>query len=102
MMNLVQEMEIMKMVRKHVNLLSLLGCCTKEGPLYVILEYAPHGNLRDVLRGQLALEYKSKTDSNSTFTNFKSLSQKDLLSFAYQTARGMEYLVSQRVSVLEQ
>ena len=49
-MDLVSEMEMMKMIGKHTNILNLLGCCTQNGPLYVVVEYAPHGNLRDFLR----------------------------------------------------
>lgn len=49
-MDLVSEMEMMKMIGKHINILNLLGCCTQDGPLYVIVEFAPHGNLRDFLR----------------------------------------------------
>lgn len=97
MVDLVQEMEIMKMIRKHVNILSLLGCCTRDGPLYVILEYAPNGNLRDFLRSHHpSSEYEYIIDN--TFMDTKILSQKDLISFAYQSARGMEYLASRRVS----
>ena len=50
LMDLVSEMEMMKMIGKHTNILNLLGCCTQNGPLYVVVEYAPHGNLRDFLR----------------------------------------------------
>ncbi|KOB71695.1 Fibroblast growth factor receptor [Operophtera brumata] len=50
MMALVSEMEMMKMIGKHVNIINLLGCCTQDGPLYVIVEYAPNGNLREFLR----------------------------------------------------
>ena len=49
-MDLVSEMEMMKMIGKHTNILNLLGCCTQDGPLYVIVEFAPYGNLRDFLR----------------------------------------------------
>lgn len=98
MVDLVQEMEIMKMIRKHVNVLNMLGCCTQNGPLYIILEYAPHGNLRDFLRQHRPTSgYEPVIDN--TFTEEKSLSQKELLSFARQTAKGMEYLASRRVSM---
>lgn len=50
LMDLVSEMEMMKMIGKHINILNLLGCCTQDGPLYVIVEFAPYGNLRDFLR----------------------------------------------------
>ncbi|EFA11574.2 fibroblast growth factor receptor homolog 1 isoform X2 [Tribolium castaneum] len=95
MMDLVSEMEMMKMIGKHNNIINLLGCCTQGGPLYVVVEYAPYGNLRDFLRQHrpssgyepaIGLEEKEK----------KTLTQKDLVSFAYQVARGMEYLASRR------
>lgn len=97
MMDLVSEMEMMKMIGKHINIINLLGCCTQNGPLYVVVEYAPYGNLRDFLRQHrpstngyepaIGIEEKEK----------KTLTQKDLVSFAYQVARGMEYLASKRV-----
>ncbi|XP_050519178.1 fibroblast growth factor receptor homolog 1 isoform X1 [Diabrotica virgifera virgifera] len=94
MMDLVSEMEMMKMIGRHINIINLLGCCTQGGPLYVIVEYAPHGNLRDFLRQhrpssgyELAVGEKKEK---------KTLTQKDLVSFAYQVARGMEYLASRR------
>ncbi|XP_013773142.2 fibroblast growth factor receptor 3-like [Limulus polyphemus] len=92
--NLVSEMEVMKMIGKHVNIINLLGCCTHDGPLYVVVEYAPNGNLRDFLRAHrpssgyeraIGIDLKPKT-----------LIQKDLISFAYQVARGMEYLTSRK------
>ncbi|XP_063221678.1 fibroblast growth factor receptor 3-like isoform X2 [Bacillus rossius redtenbacheri] len=95
MMDLVSEMEMMKMIGKNTNIINLLGCCTQDGPLYVIVEYAPHGNLRDFLRQhrpssgyEPAIGFDGKDK--------KTLTQKDLVSFAYQVARGMEYLASRR------
>lgn len=50
MSDLVREMETMKLIGRHENVLNLLGCCTQNGPLLVIVEYAAHGNLRDFLK----------------------------------------------------
>ena len=56
MIDIVSEMDIMKLIAMTArgvsaqNLVNLLGVCTQEGPLYVIVEYAEHGNLRDYLR----------------------------------------------------
>ena len=97
MMDLVSEMEMMKMIGKHRNILNLLGCCTQGGNLYVIVEYAPHGNLRDFLRQHRpssGYEPPIGTVAKDDYT----LSQKTLISFALQIARGMEYLASRRVS----
>ena len=56
MIDLVSEMDMMKMIgQRHnenvINIINLLGVCTQDGPLYVVVEYAEHGNLRDFLRG---------------------------------------------------
>ena len=56
MIDFVSEMDIMKMIAMSSrsasaqNLVNLLGVCTQDGPLLVIVEYAEHGNLRDYLR----------------------------------------------------
>ncbi|CAH0732011.1 unnamed protein product, partial [Brenthis ino] len=94
MMALVSEMEMMKMIGKHVNIINLLGCCTQDGPLYVIVEYAPNGNLREFLRNHRpGNRYESPAED---LKEKKTLTQKDLVSFSYQVARGMEYLASRR------
>lgn len=96
MMDLVSEMEMMKMIGKHINIINLLGCCTQGGPLYVVVEYAPYGNLRDFLR-----QHRPSSGYEVALGDDKeknTLTQKDLVSFAYQVAKGMEYLASRRVS----
>ncbi|XP_028458725.1 fibroblast growth factor receptor 2 isoform X1 [Perca flavescens] len=92
--DLVSEMEMMKMIGKHKNIINLLGACTQDGPLYVIVEYASKGNLREYLRARRppGMEYSYDiarvSDEQLTF--------KDLVSCTYQVARGMEYLASQK------
>ncbi|XP_067838877.1 fibroblast growth factor receptor 3-like isoform X2 [Heptranchias perlo] len=92
--DLVSEMEMMKMIGKHKNIINLLGACTQDGPLYVIVEYASKGNLREYLKARRppGMDYSFDTckvpDEQLTF--------KDLVSCAYQVARGMEYLASQK------
>jgi len=50
--DLVHEVEVMKVIGRHKNIVNLLGACTQPigRPFYIILEYAEHGNLRDYLR----------------------------------------------------
>ncbi|XP_035256159.1 fibroblast growth factor receptor 2 isoform X5 [Anguilla anguilla] len=92
--DLVSEMEMMKIIGKHKNIINLLGACTQDGPLYVIVEYASKGNLREYLRARRppGMEYSYDiarvSDEQLTF--------KDLVSCTYQVARGMEYLASQK------
>lgn len=95
--DLVCEMEVMKMIGKHINIINLLGCCCQDGPLYVIVEFALHGNLRDFLRKHRPSSGYECTDGEEK--ELKTLTQKDLVSYAFQVARGMEYLASRRVSL---
>jgi hypothetical protein len=62
--NFVKELDIMKNVGKNDNILNLLGCCTRGGPIYAIIEYAKHGNLRNYLRSQRPKDYMLYTDEN--------------------------------------
>lgn len=72
-----------------------MGLVSSAGPLYVIVEYASKGNLREYLRARRppGMEYSYDiarvSDEQLTF--------KDLVSCTYQVARGMEYLASQKV-----
>ncbi|XP_072914066.1 fibroblast growth factor receptor 1-like isoform X5 [Hemitrygon akajei] len=92
--DLISEMEMMKMIGKHKNIINLLGACTQDGPLYVIVEFASKGNLREYLRARRppGMEYCY----NPSHVPVEQLSFKDLVSCAYQVARGMEYLASKK------
>ncbi|XP_045122097.1 fibroblast growth factor receptor 4-like isoform X3 [Portunus trituberculatus] len=92
LMDLVSEMEMMKMIGTHINIINLLGCCTQDGPLYVVVEYAAHGNLRDYLRNNRP----SSGYERAIGQEMDAITQKDLVSFAFQVARGMEYLASKK------
>jgi len=103
MMDLIREMETMKLIGKNKNIINLLGCCTQRGPLFVIVEYAVHGNLRDFLKKHrppdpacppTSTEYETPIAEGEG--DLKSLTQKDLISFSFQIARGMEYLASMK------
>lgn len=82
--DLISEMEMMKMIGKHKNIINLLGACTQDGPLYVIVEYASKGNLREYLQARRppGLEYCY----NPSHHPEEQLSSKDLVSCAYQVA----------------
>ena len=109
--NLLKELSVMKMVGQHVNIISLLGCCTKGGQVMLIVEYAKHGNLRDYLRRKrppghvLSGSYESPSDTDMNERDIvidddetmRSLTNNDLLLFCLQIATGMEYLHSKKV-----
>uniref|UniRef100_A0A3B4ADG1 Fibroblast growth factor receptor n=1 Tax=Periophthalmus magnuspinnatus TaxID=409849 RepID=A0A3B4ADG1_9GOBI len=92
--DLISEMELMKVMDKHKNIINLLGVCTQDGPLYVLVEYASKGSLREYLRARRppGMDYTF----DITKVPEEQLTFKDLLSCAYQVARGMEYLASKR------
>uniref|UniRef100_A0A8C7I7T3 Fibroblast growth factor receptor n=1 Tax=Oncorhynchus kisutch TaxID=8019 RepID=A0A8C7I7T3_ONCKI len=92
--DLIAEMEMMKMIGKHKNIINLLGACTQDGPLYVVVEYASQGNLREYLRCRrpVDLEYWS----GPTQAPLDSVEVRELVSAAYQVARGMAYLALQK------
>lgn len=66
------------------------------GPLYVIVEYASKGNLREYLRARRPPGMEYSYDINRVPE--EQMTFKDLVSCTYQLARGMEYLASQKVS----
>ncbi|XP_029025018.1 fibroblast growth factor receptor 1b [Betta splendens] len=92
--DLISEMEMMKTIGKHKNIINLLGACTQDGPLYVVVEYASQGNLREYLRARrpAGLDYCSSLRQPPP----EGVSAKQLVSAAYQVARGMAYLASKK------
>merc|ERR1712112_557930 len=95
-LDLVKEIEIMKAVGGHINIVNILGACTQPTgkPLLAILEYAEHGNLRDYLRMRRGLGHNSKDLLEAAPPDPVGL--KEMLSFAWQVARGMEFLSNRR------
>ena len=90
--DLLNELAVMKMMDAHPNVVGLLGCCTDDDPVYVILEYVNGGTLQDFLRkSRSEHHYKNLHGASQT------LSSSDLTSFAYQIAKGMEYLASKKL-----
>lgn len=91
--DLISELQVMKMLEPHPNVVRLLGCCTDKEPIFLIMEYITKGKLQSYLRNSRAERYYNNMHSKSKY-----LTSRDLTSFVYQVAKGMEYLSSNGVS----
>ncbi|EDV24763.1 uncharacterized protein TRIADDRAFT_25090 [Trichoplax adhaerens] len=78
--SLLAELDMLKSLDKHQNIISLLGCCTYEAPLLIIVEFACHGDLLKYLR------------SNRGDGDFGNLTLERLTEIAWQISNGMTYL----------
>ncbi|RWS23275.1 Tyrosine kinase receptor Cad96Ca-like protein, partial [Leptotrombidium deliense] len=87
--DLLTELEIMKILDPHPNVVTLMGCCTEQEPIFLIMDYVPFGKLQTYLR---------ESRSEMQYGNLRgTLSARDLTSFAYQVAKGMEYIASKGI-----
>uniref|UniRef100_A0A8C0ESY8 receptor protein-tyrosine kinase n=1 Tax=Bubo bubo TaxID=30461 RepID=A0A8C0ESY8_BUBBB len=105
---LMTELKILIHIGHHLNIVNLLGACTKNGgPLMVIVEYCKYGNLSNYLkskrnffcpnkvRRQMALGWDTCTvDADEVYK--LPLTMEDLISYSFQVARGMEFLSSRK------
>ncbi|XP_037943198.1 tyrosine kinase receptor Cad96Ca-like, partial [Teleopsis dalmanni] len=87
--DLLSELEVMKSLDPHVNVVRFLGCCTDKDPIFVIIEYVNRGKLQTYLRNSRAERHYGNTHGKSNI-----LTSGDLTSFMYQVAKGMDYLTS--------
>ncbi|XP_049839278.1 mucin-19-like isoform X1 [Schistocerca gregaria] len=91
--DLLREMEIMKTLGAHPNVVTLLGCCTEQEPHLLIMEYVMYGKLLAYLRDhRTRRKYFNFCEDDSD-----ALTSRDLTIFAYCVARGMEYLASRGI-----
>uniref|UniRef100_A0A8C4GSN7 receptor protein-tyrosine kinase n=1 Tax=Dicentrarchus labrax TaxID=13489 RepID=A0A8C4GSN7_DICLA len=68
---LMSELKILIHIGHHLNVVNLLGACTKAGgPLMVIVEYCKHGNLSSYLKSKRGEYSPYKTTQNNTVFTF--------------------------------
>ncbi|XP_040167727.1 tyrosine kinase receptor Cad96Ca-like [Anopheles arabiensis] len=90
--DLLSELQVLKSLEPHINVVRLLGCCTEKDPIFVILEYVNMGKLQTFLRNSRVEKHYGNTHGKS-----KILTSGDLTSFMYQVARGMDFLTSRGI-----
>ncbi|PNF20460.1 hypothetical protein B7P43_G07704 [Cryptotermes secundus] len=103
--DLLSEYQLLKEVT-HPNVIRLLGACTTPGaPIYLIIEFAEYGSLRNYLRksrhlesdGQIPCSFGSTPTMRpdtlvETECTTAPATPRDILSFAWQISKGMAYL----------
>ncbi|XP_077985712.1 fibroblast growth factor receptor 2-like isoform X3 [Glandiceps talaboti] len=85
--DILNEIELLKSMSGHPNIINLLGCCTKTAPHYLIMPYFTFGNLKVFLK------------DNRQFVRGDpgGISSRQLLLFVRDVAKGMEYLSDNNV-----
>uniref|UniRef100_A0A8C4F4Q1 receptor protein-tyrosine kinase n=1 Tax=Dicentrarchus labrax TaxID=13489 RepID=A0A8C4F4Q1_DICLA len=113
---LMSELKILIHIGHHLNVVNLLGACTKAGgPLMVIVEYCKHGNLSSYLKSKRG-EYspykvndrkrvdsqrwasleEDVTEGDLESSDDDHLTMEDLICYSFQVAKGMEFLSSRK------
>ncbi|XP_019639750.1 PREDICTED: fibroblast growth factor receptor 3-like, partial [Branchiostoma belcheri] len=91
--DLMGELEILVTVCRHDNIISLVGACTVEGPLALVVEYAPNGCLKDWLKDNRP-EEMDQTDDKNIATSGVQLPMDQLILFGIDIANGMSHLAA--------
>ncbi|XP_022108599.1 macrophage-stimulating protein receptor-like [Acanthaster planci] len=91
--DLLRELDFMKQLPSHANVVKLLGFCVDKDPIYIIMEYMSKGPLKDVLTSSRG---KGKQVYSNLHGRSKTLTSRDLLKFAKDVAQGMAFLASQQ------
>ncbi|XP_078348199.1 fibroblast growth factor receptor 4-like [Oculina patagonica] len=90
---LIKELETLIHVGRHPNIVSLVGACTFEEPLCVIIEFVSGGSLDKLLRISRVQAQKD----GATYANIWSrLTERELLRIASDIASGMRHLESKQ------
>ncbi|RUS83028.1 hypothetical protein EGW08_009216, partial [Elysia chlorotica] len=105
--DLVAEINLMKRIGNHPNIVGLIGACTLNEPIALVMEYVPYGNLHNFLkkcRMEGDLRKRSDGPSEITYTVIQdcgglesgTVTPADMLSFARQVAMAMEYMTEKK------
>ena len=95
--DLQSELKILIHVGKNKNIVNILGACTKgkKSEIWVIMEYCPHGNLREFLRNSRS---RYNVDENGLITDLSQIfGPKNLIHFGLEITKGMNFLISRKV-----
>ncbi|XP_044169164.1 uncharacterized protein LOC122953369 isoform X1 [Acropora millepora] len=88
--DLLNELEIMCSVGKHPNLVNLIGACSANGPLMILVEFAEHGNLLSYLRENRKQNYENMNEYTLE------ISAAERLKIACDVCDGMSHLAAMK------
>lgn len=87
--DLLSEVEVMKSIGSHTNIINILGVSSQQGDLCMIIEYCRYGNLRTFLK-------ERRPTVPPRPPPIEKLTLSHLTSFCLQVAKGMAYLASKK------
>lgn len=101
-LELLNEMEIMKLVNNHPNVIKLLNYCIGDDePILLIMEFADNGKLQTYLRNCRSIRreppYPYMMPRREDCYTPTTTTSKELIKFSYHIAKGMEYVSSQGI-----
>ncbi|CAH1243138.1 TIE1 [Branchiostoma lanceolatum] len=91
--DLMGELENLVTVGQHENIISLVGACTKDGSLSIVVEYAPNGCLKDWLVTNSA-ELTTDSEYQNQPVPLSLLPMEQLVKFGIDVASGMSHLAA--------
>ncbi|XP_068674838.1 fibroblast growth factor receptor 4-like isoform X2 [Montipora foliosa] len=92
-MSLIRELETLIHVGRHPNIVSLVGACTFEEPICVVIEFVSGGSLDKLLKAS----HVKNPNPNTVYNNIWSrLNERELLNIASDVANGMKHLESKQ------
>lgn len=81
-----KEMELMKSLGRHKHIMSLVGVCTIDDPILLVIEFAELGDLKNYLRSKRPTEKRPALLSGTNFVDFSA-----------QIASGMSFLEQNKI-----
>uniref|UniRef100_A0A4W5LLM9 receptor protein-tyrosine kinase n=1 Tax=Hucho hucho TaxID=62062 RepID=A0A4W5LLM9_9TELE len=80
---LISELKIMSHLGPHLNIVNLLGACTKRGPIYLITEYCCFGDLVDYLHRNkhTFLQKKARLMPSESDGGYMDMTKEDSLNY---------------------
>ena len=90
------EIKVLSRLDKHLNLVNMLGACTKHfnsGQLWLLLEFCPHGDMKTFLLNN----EETLKQSLHTQISIDGFDERLFVKWAHSIAKGMEYLSTKRI-----